>query len=871
MKTKLVFLSAIVLTAAWSCHREKDNVTVNPTYDADANTVKAEFVLNLGTPATGNNQTKTTAEFAQTGDNPAFLGMEAVHLLAYNLGERNFYYLPSEHYTATEEVEGVETEVEKVRKFPALRDFDLGTLFSPGDVDSDKASRTIQLALPLGTNAMVLYGKAKKDYSSDLQGAVTTTGNVEDLNTIQFSLVPRLSSQDAFDAATFVFSRCLNYLMSTGLVDEVNFWVNATGNIDRSYAFWWPIDAGTPAFKVGTATGEYTKSVSDTDGSFTYTENVTSGTPKVLTNGKVNGDYVFHCGQLSWKQLGKMYDYMYDNNGSTNPNTVPTPNMALSALGEALGSAYSAITTIAERGSYKELRSGSAGSILRMMDDLYTIVHKVATADPTGWEEEVARQLAAEIQRRIETIFYYSGGKLYFVPVFNEEEQEDTETGETVKVKVADLTKIDVSTFIKMAELAGPPSNWEANLTKIKLIDETFFSVGSNKGFPVNLGLPYGAACLACNVINDVDAAKKSVDTFEYETDIPAYGMGNTTFPITNYRYPPELMYYGNSPIYVNNNVVTSFPSSVTAWDGYSWEANNWTQGGVTSTTRSVAMVNHINYGTALLKTTVKYKEDLTELEDNNAYIHPGEQNNIIKLNTKSNTGFVVTGIVVGGQPNTVCWDYTRSADDVNLVWKWDENAKLFTDDKGGAVKFDKNPFDKMIYDKVIRDNDYVIGSNNSPIYTFAWDNYDATLAADKQSDVYIALEIRNDTGKDFWGELNLVRNGGTFYLIGKLDMKTAKKPSGFNLTANTHYNYPPYKTQDGSTVDAPRVFMQNYVTTANIVLDKYALQHAYLTMPDLRSSQITMGLVIDMTWQTGLEYNVTIGDKDISDTTSGN
>ena len=863
MKTKLFILSAIVLTAAWSCHREKDSITVNPTYDADANTVKAEFVLNLATPATGGGQTKTTAEFAQVGDNPTFLGMEAVHLLAYNLGERNFYYLPSERYTVTEG----ETQVEKIRKFPALRDFDLGSLFGPGDVDKDKASRSVQLALPLGTNAMVLYGKAKKDASSDLQGAVTTSGKVEDLSTIQFSLVPRLSSQDAFDGATFVFTRCLNYLMSTGMVDEVNFWTNATGKVDRSYAFWWPIDDNTPAFKVGTATGEYTKTVSQTDGSFTYTENVTEGTAKVLKNGSTStdGNYVFHCGQLSWKQLGKMYDYMYDNNGSTNPTSIPTPNMALSPLGEVLGSAYSAITTIVQKGDYKELRSGSSGSILRMMDDLYTIVHKVATTSPTGWEEQVAKLLGEEIQRRIETIFYYSGGKLYFLPTFNDVEQENPDTGETETVKVADLTTVDVTTFLKMAELAGPPSNWEANLDKIKLIDENFFSVGGNKGFPVNLGLPFGAACLACTVVNDVDAAKKSVDTFDYVTDIPAYGMGNATFPIANYRYPPELMYYGNSPIYVSNEVISTYPGSVASWDNYSWEGNGWAQGEVTSTTRSVAMVNHINYGTALLKTTVNFKADLTELEDNNAYIHPGEENNVIKLNTKSNAGFVVTGIVVGGQPNTVCWDYTRSADDLNVVWKWDENAKLFTDDKGGAIKFDNNKFDKMLYDKVIRANDYVIGSNNSPIYTFAWDNYDATLAADKQSDVYIALEILNDTGKDFWGELNLVRDGGTFYLIGKLDMSKAKTSSYVDPTTLSHYNYPPYKTQDGSTVNAPRVFMQNYVTTANIILDRYALQHAYLTMPDLRSSQITMGLVIDMTWQTGLEYNVTIGETDIS------
>lgn len=859
MKAKFYFLSAVVaLTGLWACQREKEMASVNPTYDADANTVKAEFVLNIATPATGS-ETKTTAEFAQTGTNPTFLGMEAVHLLAYNLGGRNFYYVPSERYT---EGEG-EAAVEKIRKFPALRDFDLGTLLDAGDVTTQKASRSVQLALPLGTNAMVLYGKAKKTASSDLQGAVTLSGNVNDLSTIKFSLVPRLSSQDAFEGATFVFTRCLNYLMSTGMVDEVNFWQNATGNVDRSYAFWWPIDEGTPAFKVGTATGEYTKSL-DTDGSFIYTENVTSGDPKVLKNGATStgGDYVFHCGQLSWKQLGKMYDYMYDGNGSTMPSSVTKPSMSLPPLGETLGSAYSAITTIKQSGDYKELRSGSSGSILRMMDDLYTVVNKVANAQPTGWEEQVVKLLGIEIQRRINQIFYYSGGKLYFLPKHTDTEVTDEETQETTIVRTYDLNSVDVDGFLAMAELAGPAANWTTNIDKINLINEAFFPVGESKGFPVNLGLPFGAACLKCTIINDLDADKKGVDTFDYVTDIPAYGMGEATFPIANYRYPPELMYYGNSPIRVNSNVVDQFPGSVKAWDNDAW--SGWTVGAVTSTTRSVAMINHVNYGTALLKTTVGYKEDLPGLEDNNAFIHPGEENNVIQLNTKANTGLVVTGVIIGGQPNTVCWDYTRAADDLNVVWKYDEAAKKYTTDKGLEISFNNNKFDKMIYDKVIRENDYVIGGNSSPIYTFAWDNYDATAAADKQSDVYIALEILNDTGKDFWGELNLVRAGGTFYLIGKLDMSKAKKPTGFNPAGDTYYNYPPYMTEGenaGKTVDAPRVFMQNYMTTANIVLDRYALQHAYLTMPDLRSSQITMGLVIDMSWQNGLEYNVVIGD----------
>jgi hypothetical protein len=832
-----------------------NSVDVNPTYDAAANTVKADFVLSISTPAT-NDKTKTTEEFAQAGSKPTFLGMEAVHLLAYDLGERNFFYIPAE------KVENPQEGEDPIKKFPALRDFDLGSLFGPGDVTSSKSSRSVQLAVPVGTNALVLYGKAKKTASSDLQGAVTTSGDVKDISTIKFSLIPRLSTtkdattgysdEDAFNTAAFVFARCLNHLIAAGLVDESSFWTVATGTQDRSYAFWWP-QSGAPTFKVGTAKGEYTKKVAS-DGSVSYVENVDEGeTPQEWKHGDTQGNYTFRCGQVSWKQLGMMYDYDKDGKPATDPLTVCKPSMSMTLLGESLGDAYSALTTIVKKGDYKELRAGSAFSVLHTMEDLYTIVYKAASASPLNWEEQVVKLLAQEIKRRMDLLFVYQGGKLYYLP---------KKSGETWN-----LTSVDVETIIERASAAGSSDSWKPYADKSSLITEAFFPVGDSKGFPINLGLPFGAACLACTVDNDIEKTKKVLDSFNYVSDIPAYGMGEATFPIKNYRYPPELMYYANSPIRVSDNVVDAFPQYVSAWDSDPWTGwKSGKDGVVTSTTRSVAMVNHINYGTALLETNVSFASGLTELEDNYSFTHPGQPNNIIPVsnNTKASKGFVVTGVIIGGQPETVCWDYTRAPDNNDVVWKSDETQQIYLDESTNqAVSFNTNLFDKMIYDKVVRGDkgDYVIGSTSDNIYTFAWDNYDATLASDQQSDVYIALEILNDTGKDFYGELNLIRNGGTFYLIGKLDMKKAKKPSTFSTTT-TNYFYPPFKTTDGSTVDAPRVFMQNFMTKAKIVLNRTALQHAYVTMPDLRSSQITLGLVIDMTWQDGLEFNVEIGEN---------
>jgi hypothetical protein len=118
-------------------------------------------------------------------------------------------------------------------------------------------------------------------------------------------------------------------------------------------------------------------------------------------------------------------------------------------------------------------------------------------------------------------------------------------------------------------------------------------------------------------------------------------------------------------------------------------------------------------------------------------------------------------------------------------------------------------------------------------------------------------------TDKDFWGEMNLVRRGGTFYLLGKLDLSTAlaaAKSGAFDNLDRSDYCYPPFNPANGETINAPRVFMQDYITKADLILGKDALKHAYVTVPDLRSSQVSLGLSIDMNWTPGLAFEVNMG-----------
>jgi hypothetical protein len=232
-------------------------------------------------------------------------------------------------------------------------------------------------------------------------------------------------------------------------------------------------------------------------------------------------------------------------------------------------------------------------------------------------------------------------------------------------------------------------------------------------------------------------------------------------------------------------------------------------------------------------------------LDDNNAAIQSAKG-----ITTESNKQFDVSsslftlkGILIGGQAQTVGWNYIPKA----------------------------TTFDHVIYDKSIVSTAVptpAVSTTTPDVlqynYTLVWDNYNETLDVDAQGDVYVALEFVNNTGSDFWGEKNLIRAGATFYIIGRLSPSgatsntTSESVSAFAWPAK--YALPPYAA-DGSTVQAKRVFIQDYVTTAKFVINQYSLQHAYNTVPDLRSAQISLGLSVDLEWRPGLVFESTLGE----------
>ncbi|MBO4742514.1 MAG: hypothetical protein J5533_02660 [Bacteroidales bacterium] len=457
------------------------------------------------------------------------------------------------------------------------------------------------------------------------------------------------------------------------------------------------------------------------------------------------------------------------------------PLNALSPFGEIFAEAYIALHTIYPG----ELRAGSGLAVHRMFSDLYQVVHNIATSNPTNYQEFVAKQFAISFQ--------------------------------------AEILK-----FIDSSDPALPLQDISTIKTNYSLTANTLATEDIDK-FPGGLyHLPTGGLQL----LVAYDGGAHPIHTWSYN---PTAGGPGGSFAYTQVMYPAELCYFGNSPLRVSDtpHVTNDYPdgsgTGAGEWmnDG-SWTAD-WSIIGkhVLSTTRSVAMAHNINYGTALLKSTIKY--GAASLQDNNHTIQQDrngadEANNTI--DATSGGVFELVGILIGGQEQTMGWNY--------------------------VAKAVSPTFDKVIYDNAIPSTAIpAFGGVSEPNYTLVWDNYNPTLAANAQQMVYVGLELKNTSGKDFWGEKNLVRNGGTFYLIGKLDPTAG----GGDVIWPTTYALPPYDGS-GNTIQAKRVFIQDYMTTANFVLSETSLQHAYVTVPDLRSTQISLGLSVDLAWSAGLTFD---------------
>lgn len=502
------------------------------------------------------------------------------------------------------------------------------------------------------------------------------------------------------------------------------------------------------------------------------------------------------------------------------PAKDPSDNTkGLSLLSERLNFTFMRLNTIHSG----ELRAGCGLAIADMVTDVMANIEQVIAATPLNMEEAVAQAVANDIKERVVKFFKISNGKYVWKS--------------TSDVKTA-------AAFVGSDDKSAISDSHDLN------------------EFPAFFNLPLGSTILELAIAAATSPATGYTYTYNYAGSVDTYAMGGqagnatTAFKPENYMYPAELCYFGNSSIRVTDDTKAAgdYPDGVTNWETGSKWAGWTTNSHVASSTRSVAMKDNINYGTALLESKVKY--GATTLQDNNHNLQDAwsnhtvdEPNNTIDVSTR-NDHFVLTGILVGGQNPDVGWNYIA---------------------KGTSTGFGAMVYDKAV--STVNTTDYIeipaatgTGTSSSEaMYTLLWDNWDASLKGQKQRDVYVAVEFQNNS-KDFYGENNLIRNGATFYIVGKLnpdkrpttlsevtdDEYAADKSLG--ITWPTNYALPPYDT-DGNTIKERRVFIQDYMTKATFVIGETSLQHALVAVPDLRSGQISLGLSVDLSWRTGINF----------------
>ena len=431
------------------------------------------------------------------------------------------------------------------------RDYPMEAVVAPASLSSSLSRRVLEMSLPLKTNTMMFYGRATKNTDKNAYGY--------------------LSKNDG--------------TLETPDKDGYNILDNMTGQPLNSISF----HLGkrlTPAKK-----DQYEQTQKLLAAVLTCVMNVRRGTEEVGADAYPN-DMSEESGGNPYKFAPAVVDGLTWASYEYNGNSPVNQNSAMYPLEEKMARAHFEMTNIKS----SELRNASGPAIIAMIEDLWTIVNAVRYADPVNVEEATAKYMAELVNLELK--------KFFTATVPND--------GGTVHVDYinsasAVVTALDSDTNWPTG-VNVPAKPTSSVFTSISGINQTnYLSI-----FPANFDLPQGATHILY-----------SNKVFSYAVNFSSGAVGGGSFTVDDYYFPPELLYFGNSPIRVSDqeHVVGEYPQNTTDWDDPNkWPATGnlangdkiWTTPGeVLSSTRSVAMKNDINYGTALLKTKVSFASDV--------------------------------------------------------------------------------------------------------------------------------------------------------------------------------------------------------------------------------------------------------------------
>ena len=262
--------------------------------------------------------------------------------------------------------------------------------------------------------------------------------------------------------------------------------------------------------------------------------------------------------------------------------------------------------------------------------------------------------------------------------------------------------------------------------------------------YPRDLGLPDGAVQVSWNN-TAFEYAKTSDNVWASQAQI------------TDYVYPAALYYWTNSTIKVSNETQSG------NYAGKNWSGilDLYTDGtSVSSSTRSVAMNDQINYGVARL--------------DLSAYLNGSSlKDNVSEdINVSASNGISLVGILVGGQKD-VTYDFSTPVTAAT---------------------------ERSIYDRSIKEAKLSTSKDENVLaQTLVLETAAAATAG--EGNVRFALELQNNTGNSFVGHDGTVPEGGRFYLVGELE--------------------PSFDSADDAMEH--KVFKQDYTTTAKVSINSLA------------------------------------------------
>lgn len=337
------------------------------------------------------------------------------------------------------------------------------------------------------------------------------------------------------------------------------------------------------------------------------------------------------------------------------------------------------------------------------------------------------------------------------------------------------------------------------------ILNSTYASKAASQSGTTNTSLTFTSALAGYpgNLnLPDGAASLSFKDNAFTENTAPTSLSDNTqAAALSSYAYPVSLWYFANTPIKTSDAAISNQYADTAHWDNILKNYDNG-DGVVSATTRSIALENQIQYSVGRLEASVK-AADATLLDKNGVAV------------TVSDNTFPVTAFIIGGQ----------------RVQNWEFKPKDITP---GASQY-------SLYDKA-QSESYATTAGSKT-------NQTLVLETPSSQDVNIAVELQNNSGKPFQGKNGIIPAGSKFYLVAKLTPSSATNKSE-------------------NSID--QVFKQDYVTKATLTISKNekttendkqetGLGAAYNVIPDLRTPALSIGMSVDLQWQTGLTFNVVL------------